>query len=135
MANRSLTTRFAHILERIGLAMAGASCGLFVSAHVARTGSEVVASPTAFFAMTFFGALGFYLGIDIPPHTALAGKVDAAELLSAIGTSIGTIDRQVAWPLTLDGEPGNEPQWRLWSLPSDACGRECLGASSSSKML
>jgi hypothetical protein len=44
-------------------------------------------------------------------------------------------DRQVAWPLTLDGEPGNEPQWRLWSLPSGACGRECLGASSSSKML
>ena len=29
------------------------------------------------------------------------------------GTSIGTLDRQVAWPLTLDGEPGNEPQWRL----------------------
>ena len=29
------------------------------------------------------------------------------------GTSIGTIDRQVAWPLTLDGESGNEPQWRL----------------------
>ena len=29
------------------------------------------------------------------------------------GTSIGTIDRQLAWPLTLDGEPGNEPQWRL----------------------
>jgi hypothetical protein len=26
------------------------------------------------------------------------------------GPSIGTIDRQVAWPLTLDGEPGNEPQ-------------------------
>ena len=29
------------------------------------------------------------------------------------GTSIGAIDGQVAWPLTLDGEPGNEPQWRL----------------------
>jgi hypothetical protein len=29
------------------------------------------------------------------------------------GASIGTIDRRVAWPLTLDGEPGNEPQWRL----------------------
>src|ERR1039458_7617528 len=28
-------------------------------------------------------------------------------------TSIGTIDRQIAGPLTLDGEPGNEPQWRL----------------------
>ena len=29
------------------------------------------------------------------------------------GTSIGTTDRQVAWPLTVDGEPGSEPQWRL----------------------
>ena len=29
------------------------------------------------------------------------------------GASIGTIDRQVAWPRTLDGEPGNEPEWRL----------------------
>jgi hypothetical protein len=29
------------------------------------------------------------------------------------GTSIGTIDGKVAWPLTLDGKPGNEPQWRL----------------------
>jgi hypothetical protein len=51
------------------------------------------------------------------------------------GTSIGTIDREVAWPRTLDGKPGNEPQWRLWSLPGDTCGRECLGAISSSKML
>ena len=29
------------------------------------------------------------------------------------GTSIGTVDRQTAWPRTLDGEPGNESQWRL----------------------
>jgi len=29
------------------------------------------------------------------------------------GTSIGTIHREVAWPLALDGKPGNEPQWRL----------------------
>src|SRR6478736_2821667 len=26
------------------------------------------------------------------------------------GTSIGPVDRQTAWPLTLDGEPGNESQ-------------------------
>src|SRR6478609_7780440 len=51
------------------------------------------------------------------------------------GPSIGTIDRQAAWPLTLDGEPGNEPQRRLRPLPSGACGRECLGANPSSKML
>ena len=34
--------RFAHFLERIGLAMAGAACGLFVAAHV---GSSVAGSP------------------------------------------------------------------------------------------
>jgi hypothetical protein len=28
-------------------------------------------------------------------------------------TSIGPVYRQTAWPLALDGEPGNEPQWRL----------------------
>jgi hypothetical protein len=91
MANRSLTTRFAHLLERVGLAMAGASCGLFVAAHLARTGIELVASIAAIFIMTTLGAVGFYLGIDIPPHTALAGKVDTAELLSAIGTFIAAI--------------------------------------------
>jgi len=29
------------------------------------------------------------------------------------GASISPVDRQTAWPLTLDGEPGNESQWRL----------------------
>src|ERR1700720_3428745 len=48
--------------------------------------------------------------------------------------SSGPIDRQVAWPLTLHGEPGNEPQWRLWSLPSGLSRRECLAMSSSSKI-
>jgi hypothetical protein len=90
MGIRSRTSRFAHILERIGLAMAGASCGLFVAAHVARTGIETFASLTAIFAMTLYGAIGFYLGIDIPPHAALAGKTDPAELLSAIGTFSAT---------------------------------------------
>jgi hypothetical protein len=87
---RSRTSRFAHILERIGLAMAGASCGLFVAAHVARTSIEIFASLPAIFAMTVYGAIGFYLGIDIPPHAALAGRTDPAELLSAIGTFFAT---------------------------------------------
>src|SRR5271167_1530045 len=29
------------------------------------------------------------------------------------GTSIGPVDLKATWPRTLDGEPGNEPQWRL----------------------
>src|SRR5260370_20949861 len=39
--------------------------------------------------------------------------------------SIGAIDSQVAGPLALVGEQGNQPQWRLWSLPRRA-GR-CAG--------
>src|SRR5258707_15609944 len=35
------------------------------------------------------------------------------------GTSIGPVDRQTAWPLTLDGEPGKQSQWGLCALPSD----------------
>src|SRR6476661_8818982 len=34
------------------------------------------------------------------------------------GPSIGPLDGWVAGPLALDGEPGNQPEWRLWWLPS-----------------
>jgi hypothetical protein len=48
---------------------------------------------------------------------SLQAGIDArgtrGDLQRYYGPSIGTIDGQVAWPLTLDGEPGNEPQWRL----------------------
>src|SRR5258705_4834853 len=51
------------------------------------------------------------------PAAALQAGIDArgtrGDFQRRYGTSIGAIDRQVAWPLTLDGEPGNEPQWRL----------------------
>src|SRR4030081_802842 len=85
----------------------------------------------------FFGASAWW--DSSCPAASLQAGIDArgtrGDFQRRYGTSIGTIDRQVAGPLTLDGEPGNEPQWRLWSLPSGACGRACLGASSSSKML
>jgi hypothetical protein len=85
MEVRSRTSKTAHIIERIGLALAGASYGLFVAAHVG-SNFEVLATTTAVLAMTCFGAIGFYLGIDIPPHASLVGKADPAELFSAIGT-------------------------------------------------
>ncbi|MFC0243047.1 hypothetical protein [Rhodopseudomonas telluris] len=88
----------AHILERCGLALAGAACGLFVGAHV---GTSIGALTTVAFllAMMVVGTIGFYLGIDIPPlpfhgengdpHNR--GKVDAAEFLSAVGTFCATL--------------------------------------------
>ena len=84
----------AHVFERLGLAMAGAACGLFVSAHV---GSSIGALTSQAFllAMMMSGAVGFYLGIDTPQlafHPDNGGRggssarIDAAELLTAIGT-------------------------------------------------
>jgi hypothetical protein len=89
----------AHILERIGLAMAGASSGLFVGAHV---GSSIAALTSQGFliVMMIVGAIGFYLGIDTPPLTfhrpngepsTDSGKIDTAEFLSAVGTFLATL--------------------------------------------
>ena len=84
----------AHVLERLGLAMAGAASGLFVGVLV---GSNVDALTSQGFLlmMMFGGAVGFYLGIDTPPlpfHPANGGvdEIDTAEFLSAVGTFLAT---------------------------------------------
>jgi hypothetical protein len=90
----------AHVLERMGLAMAGASSGLFVGAHV---GSSFAALTSQGFlvVMMIVGAIGFYLGIDTPPlafpapngepsKVSSVGRIDAAEFLSAAGTFFAT---------------------------------------------
>ena len=98
---RSRVRKFAHVLERIGLAMAGAANGLFVGTHV---GSSIAAFTSQGFivVMMIAGAIGFYLGIDTPALAFHApndepsrggsgGKVDAAEFLSAVGTFLAAL--------------------------------------------
>jgi hypothetical protein len=92
---RTRVRKFAHVLERLGLAMAGAASGLFVAALV---GSSVAQFTTQAFLLLMMlgGAVGFYLGIDTPPRPFHAngapsdgrwdGKIDTPELLSAVGT-------------------------------------------------
>jgi hypothetical protein len=91
--------RVAHFLERIGLAMAGAACGLFVGAHV---GSNIaMLTSQGFIAiMMIAGAIGFYLGIDTPPlafhgpnegRDGFDGRIDSAEFLTAIGSFLATL--------------------------------------------
>jgi hypothetical protein len=90
--------KFAHFLERTGLAMAGAACGLFVAAHV---GSSVVWLTNQAFLlfMMLVGAIGFYLGIDTPPlppqqmaaQASSRAPIDQAEFLSAVGTFLATL--------------------------------------------
>jgi len=99
MTMRSRVRKFAHVLERLGLAMAGAASGLFVAVHV---GSSIAALTSQFFLLVMMvgGAVGFYLGIDTPPLAAWkgpsssdgsGGEVDAADLLSAVGTFLAAL--------------------------------------------
>src|SRR5439155_20425996 len=94
MTMRTRARKFAHFLERIGLAMAGAASGLFVAAHTGSTISAL-ASQAFLLIMMIGGAVGFYLGIDTPQlafHRDNGGRggssarIDAAELLTATGT-------------------------------------------------
>jgi hypothetical protein len=100
--SRSTLSRSAHVLERIGLALTGASCGLFVAAHVARADIDLLGSVAGVLAMMLYGAAGFYLGIDLPPtppdhrmhlplRNGLGSRADAVELLSAAGTFLAAV--------------------------------------------
>src|SRR5665647_1598838 len=61
---RSTLSRSAHVIARIGLALTGAACGLFVAEVSARI--DLVGSVEAMLAMMLYEAAGFYLGIDLP---------------------------------------------------------------------
>ena len=97
---RSPLSQGAHIIERIGLATAGGSCGLFVAADIGRANIDLLGSAIVILLMMLYGALGFYLGIDLPPppphrlrQPLLRGRgsrTDAVELLSAAGTFLAS---------------------------------------------
>ena len=99
---RSTISRSAHVLERIGLALTGGSCGLFVAAHLGRADIELIGSAAFVFTVMIYGAIGFYLGIDLPHPPAdhemheplqhgLGSKADTVELLSAAGTFLAAM--------------------------------------------
>ena len=76
-----------------------------------------VADPTIFRSGRDFAA---WIGL-VPRQDSTGGKQKLGPIsklgrslfAAHYGTSIGPFYRQTAWPLALDGEPGNEPQWRL----------------------
>ena len=100
--SRSIISRWAHVLERTGLALTGAACGLFVAAHVGRADIDLIGSTAAVLALMLYGAAGFYLGIDLPPvppdhrmhlplRHGLGSGWDIVELLSAAGTFLAAV--------------------------------------------
>jgi len=70
----SVISRAAHVIERSGLAIAGALCGLFVAALLLRATIDLFDSVSLSSAMTLSGLVGFYLGIDTPPAPSRASR-------------------------------------------------------------
>ena len=87
-------SRAVHVVQRSGLAMAGAICGTFVAALLAKT-STMFDSVGFIALMVLIGTVGFYLGTDIPRPAAgvIADmeRVNLVELLSATGTFLAAI--------------------------------------------
>ena len=99
---RSVISQWAHVLERSGLALTGASCGLFVAAHVGRANIDLIGSAATVLGLMVYGAAGFYLGIDLPRvppdhkmhlplRHGLGSTWDTVELLSAAGTFLAAV--------------------------------------------
>jgi len=114
---RSLISKGAHILERSGLALAGAACGLFVAAHLGRSDIDLLGSVSSVLFMMVYGGIGFYLGIDLPVappdhhmhlplREGLGSRADAVELLSAAGTFLASVTAVIAvFNIVLDETP------------------------------
>ena len=68
-----------------------------MAAHMASSRIEAFGSVALVLGLMVLGAVGFYLGIDIPPHSS-AGRTadnsevtDPIELFSAVGTFLATL--------------------------------------------
>lgn len=99
-------SRFAHVIERIGLAITGALCGLFVAAVVSKANIEEVNSLGVLFSVLVYSSAGFYLGINIPAFSPAARSAVSdtnssrathpIALASAIGTLLAAVTALVS---------------------------------------
>jgi hypothetical protein len=91
-----LLIRIAHVVGRVGLAMAGAMCGTFVAAQLTVTNADLFDSTGMIALMVLAGMIGFYLGIDIPRLRVVRKAIerprfDPVDLLSTSGTFLAAI--------------------------------------------
>ena len=94
MIRRSIGDKLAHVLERSGLAMAGAACGLLIDFYMARTQLDILSPLWLVLLVMVLGALGFYLGVDVPPPAEAPAQdsgPDSVEILSAFGTFLAAL--------------------------------------------
>jgi hypothetical protein len=86
---------FAQVVERIGVAIMGALCGLFVAAFVAKANIEELNSLAVLFSALLYGSVGFYFGINVaslPPGASddagSSPRTSPIALASATGTFV-----------------------------------------------
>ena len=103
----SRTSEYAHTIERAGLAVLGALCGLFVSALIAKADIQAINTVGALFATMLYGTIGFYLGIDFPLPTArivgiasirngIRSTAIFLKLIGAIGTLLAAMAAMIS---------------------------------------
>jgi hypothetical protein len=109
MQDYHLISRAAHVIERSGLAMAGAMCGTFVAAQMSKVNVALFGSIGFAVWMVLIGMVGFYLGIDTPRPPEVAGarlRPDPVEWLSAAGTFLAAVAALVSvYGIVLDEVP------------------------------
>ncbi|RQH08272.1 hypothetical protein [Bradyrhizobium sp. RP6] len=97
---RSSLIRSAHLLERIGLAAVGGSCGLYVGATLLRQKGGLFESGWIVLLTMLYGGLSYYVGIDLSrtvtrkPISSISEEYnvsDVAEIMSAAGTFVAAI--------------------------------------------
>ena len=116
MQDYLLISRVAHVVERSGLAMAGAMCGTFVGAQLTKANIPPFDSLGFIASMVLIGIVAFYVGIDLPrPPVTSSGEresVDAVEVLSAAGTFLATVAALISvFSIVFDEAPQ-----RLWEF-------------------
>ena len=87
-----LLSRVAYVVERAGLAVAGAMCGTFVAAQLTRINPVRFDSIGFIAAMILVGLIGFYLGVDIP--RLRASPASPATARRRLSVAIRGLDRR-----------------------------------------
>lgn len=113
---RPTWSEVAHVFQRSGLAMLGASGGFLVAAYLVKANVEALTWPIVVFGLVLYGAAGGYLGIDLPrrdrggdegrPAVWIERLGSAGTFLAALGVFVSiynvVVDElgQRGWPIT-----------------------------------
>jgi hypothetical protein len=86
----------AHTTERIGLAMAGLACGVFVAASVSHANLAAMQSLWTTILIIVAGGIGFFAGVELPPDRDGRFGIGFVCMLCGVGTVLAAVAALVA---------------------------------------